>query len=275
MISIFAHFKIKKLRLDVDSFTEKNKQMELKIRNATLYIEEIDKHEKSIFEFWKFANKDENKLLIQGEYEENTLSSKLEKSFNREDDIEEIGIQIDRVQRDRFSREEIDSIYLMTTEVLNIVNNPSNENIISSLEELKKIYEEQSLIFNKEIHDIFGSISEDFTMIKTLGNNKHREVKKDKFKILNITKNTQIEEYSEKIHLILKQLKICLKKAKSPISLPVYITFNEKIKLNGYNVFDINPENIINQDENTIYLYRLNIKKDMSIVYFSNIIYYH
>ena len=267
-------FKIKKLRLDVDSFTEKNKQMELKLRNATLYIEEIDKHEKSIFEFWKFANKDENKLLIQGEYQENILSSKLEKSFNCEDDIEEIGIQIDRVQRDRFSREEIDSIYLMTTEVLNIVNNPSNENIISSLEELKKIYEEQSLIFNKEIHDIFGSISEDFTMIKTLGNNKHREVKKDKFKILNITKNTQIEEYSEKIHLILKQLKICLKKAKSPISLPVYITFNEKIKLNGYNVFDINPENIINQDENTIYLYRLNIKKDMSIVYFSNIIYY-
>ena len=36
-----------------------NANTKKKIENATLYIKEIDQHKKSLFDFWKFANKDE------------------------------------------------------------------------------------------------------------------------------------------------------------------------------------------------------------------------
>ena len=40
-------------------------------KNAKIYIAEINSHKKSIFEFWKFANKDELPGLNEGELDEN------------------------------------------------------------------------------------------------------------------------------------------------------------------------------------------------------------
>ena len=37
-----------------------------KIENATAFIDEIDSHKKSIFEFWKYSNKDEVQALEEG-----------------------------------------------------------------------------------------------------------------------------------------------------------------------------------------------------------------
>ena len=41
-------------------------ELSKKIENAELYIKEIEKHKKSIFEFWKFTNKDEKNQLSEG-----------------------------------------------------------------------------------------------------------------------------------------------------------------------------------------------------------------
>ena len=46
-------------------------KIERKIKNANIYLNEIDLHKKSIFEFWKFTNKDELPSLNEGEEEEN------------------------------------------------------------------------------------------------------------------------------------------------------------------------------------------------------------
>ena len=51
-------------------YSNKEDNLTKKIENAELYIYEIEKHKKSIFEFWKFTNKDEISTLTQGEQEE-------------------------------------------------------------------------------------------------------------------------------------------------------------------------------------------------------------
>ena len=55
--------------MDINAIKLKNVNLLKKIENATAYIEEIDRHKKSIFEFWKYSNKDEVQALEEGEEE--------------------------------------------------------------------------------------------------------------------------------------------------------------------------------------------------------------
>ena len=45
--------------MDNSALELKNVNLERKIKNANIYLNEIELHKKSIFEFWKFTNKDE------------------------------------------------------------------------------------------------------------------------------------------------------------------------------------------------------------------------
>ena len=68
LITIYSIFErgekyCKNLSLDIKAMEAKLKNYEAKVKNASLYISEIDKHKKSIFEFWKFSNKDEKNYL--------------------------------------------------------------------------------------------------------------------------------------------------------------------------------------------------------------------
>ena len=56
--------------LDINALKLKIKNLKKKIENASNYIKEIDEHKKSIFEFWKYTNKDEVQSLDEGEEEE-------------------------------------------------------------------------------------------------------------------------------------------------------------------------------------------------------------
>ena len=90
--------------------------MERIIKNAILYIEEIDKHNKSIFEFWKFTNKDEKQALAEGTGEaEETENMKIEKTFKIETDFEEFSIRTDSNQRKKLTKEQCDAIFLTQT----------------------------------------------------------------------------------------------------------------------------------------------------------------
>ena len=46
----------KNLNQDLKAQRLKLENIISKVKNANLYIEEIDKHKKSIFDFWKFSN---------------------------------------------------------------------------------------------------------------------------------------------------------------------------------------------------------------------------
>lgn len=262
---------VKDLELDIKAINKRIDILQIKIKNANQYIKEIDEHKKSIFEFWRFTNKDEAKGLNEGSPEQ-PLSKKLKKVFNYELDFEDLSKQLDKSQRETFSKEETDNIYIATTDIIEDLNNVINNNKIleEHLEALK-----QEMLNNSKIvtFDIFGSISSSKDKIKSLGNIKHRENEKNKFAILNIKEDTTIEEYKQMLKHIMESILQSISKFKNTIELPIYKVGNlEK----GLNVFYINPENALKQTQDKeTKLYKITLKENTNCVAFTNIMYYN
>lgn len=264
------------MNLDIEALKNKIANMELKIKNATLYIDEIDKHKKSIFEFWKFANKDELQALEVGTDQENKNKKQIRKIFKYEFDFEDFAIQMDKLQRVRMSKDEQDSAFLATTDLLDVIN---NENLLEeSLNSLKKEQEDNVKVYNLSEFDIFGNMQDNRAKTKNLGNQKHRENKKDKLRILGITKNINLEEYSNKIKNIKDNLKESLKKIKSQYDMSIYIVSqtNEVLK-KEFEKYYINLEDALNNSDialGDIDVYKINIQEGMPLICCTNIIFY-
>ena len=97
--------------LDIDAIETKKEILSKKIDNAELYIKEIDKHKKSIFEFWKFTSKDEMQTLAEADEQEDTEKTKMRKYFDYETDLEDLGKMVDELQRRKLSKNETDAIF--------------------------------------------------------------------------------------------------------------------------------------------------------------------
>lgn len=273
---------MKNLLMDVNALKLKNKNMEKKIQNAAKFIEEIDSHKKSIFEFWKYSNKDEMAVLPEGELEEVNVIKRIEKTFDYEEDFEELGKKLDRMQRKNLSKEELDATFIATTNVIEILNKIKTNNIMpedieKSLKEIKKeAVDEKSLT---EEYDIFGNLIEDNTKIKKINNKKHRELPRDEYNILDVNKNTKQIGYKLTLQSIIKNVTSALEKGVIPESLPVYkAVLDDKLNNKEINVFNINPEDEIKdamiEDGNKINLYKINVKEGTNGVAFTNIIFY-
>ena len=129
--------------MDINAIKLKNKNMAKKIENATKFIEEIDNHKRSIFEFWKYSNKDEISVLPEGEEEEVGIVKKIEKVFDYSEDFEQFAKDLDRMQRKVLTSEEMDGIYISTTRTLPLLNKLITNTVIpkdieTELKELKK-----------------------------------------------------------------------------------------------------------------------------------------
>lgn len=273
---------MKNLLMDVNALKLKNKNMEKKIQNAAKFIEEIDSHKKSIFEFWKYSNKDEMAVLPEGELEEVNVIKRIEKIFDYEEDFEELGKKLDRMQRKNLSKEEIDATFIASTNVVGILNKIKTndimpEDIEKSLKEIKKeAIDEKSLA---EEYDIFGNLIEDNTKVKKIKNKKHRELPRDKYNILDVNKNTKQIGYKLTLQSIIKNVTSALEKGVIPESLPVYkAVLDDKLNNKEINIFNINPEEEIKdamiEDGNKINLYKINVKEGTNGVAFTNIIFY-
>lgn len=274
--------KIKNLEIDIDALELKIKNLERKIKNATIYIEEIEEHKKSIFEFWKFANKDEILSLVEG----NTINNqtkKIRKVFNYEFDFEDLGNRQDKVQREKLTKEEQNSIYIANTEVLEAINairKPNKESEKSIKKILKNLKDELNTeVIGKMDFDIFGSITEDNTKIKTIANKHHREIEKNRLLILDINQATKEKEFQEKLIEVDANIKESLNKIKSPYDMSIYkIVKEEEKSLDEIAVYHLNStismEKTQYKDEKEIILYKVNIKENMPILFSTNIIYY-
>ena len=272
--------KLKNLKLDIIAMQDKIKSLESKIKNATIYIEQIEEHKKSIFEFWKFANKDEVLGLNQAELQDREERPKLKKTFNYEEDLESLGLQADKEQRNIFTKEECDSIYIANSDILYDINKVKNnididENI---LEDLKEKSNEERLLLSKDNFDIFGNVKEDKTKISILANKKHRETIKNKFKILDITKLTDKKQYKDELTKRLDLIEKSLDKSAALYDMSIYVATRaqENINTSNIEIFNINPLNAINKIKNVekINLYKIPIKEGMKAIYYSNIMFY-
>lgn len=284
---------LKDLMMDINALKLKNKNMKKKIENATLFIEEIDSHKKSIFEFWKYSNKDEVAALAEGEEEEVTLIKKVTKAFDYIEDIENFGKVMDKVQRAKLSKEEFDGVYVASTDMLEVLNKIKNNEVLpreieANLREMKRQARDEKTLLEDDF-DIFGGMAQDSTKISTIANKKHRELPKDKFNILDISKNTKPIGYKMTLEQIVGNIKNALEKVVVSEDLPVYLASTEEmLSVNDFNVFNINPENEIQeimtqklmlqrnitQKVDNIYLFKLNLKRGMHAISFTNSVFY-
>ena len=284
---------LKDLMMDINALKLKNKNMKKKIENATLFIEEIDSHKKSIFEFWKYSNKDEVAALAEGEEEEVTLIKKVTKAFDYIEDIENFGKVMDKVQRAKLSKEEFDGVYVASTDMLEILNKIKNNEVLpreieANLREMKRQARDEKTLLEDDF-DIFGGMAQDSTKISTIANKKHRELPKDKFNILDISKNTKPIGYKMTLEQIVGNIKNALEKVVVSEDLPVYLASTEEmLSVNDFNVFNINPEKEIQeimtqklmlqrnitQKVDNIYLFKLNLKRGMHAISFTNSVFY-
>ncbi len=275
---------LKNVIMDINSLKLKNKNMKKKIENATAFIDEIDSHKKSIFEFWKYSNKDEVATLPEGEAEEINVIKKITKVFDYEEDLENLGKKMDKMQRKVLSKDELDSIYLTSTDILNILNSVKNNNITpkgieNNLKEMKlQAREEKALSANDEF-DIFGGIAQDSTRVSKIKNKKHRELPKDKFNILEINKNTNQIGYKLALEDKLEKIQKAMNKVVVPEDVPVYKAIaNNQINENDINIFNINPEKeikeVLKSDTNKINFYKINLKEGTNAIGYTNIVFY-
>lgn len=276
----------KNAKLDIKALENKVENLDRKIKNAKEYLEEIDSHKKSIFEFWKYANKDESKMLAEGEEEETETKQFLKQSFDYEEDIDTLASKLDLEQREKLEHKELDAVFASNF-VLDGINIVSKKKLLKSDEEkisklldtLKQEYKDNIDKIEEKDFDIFGNVSEDKTKIKTLKNNKHREVEKDKFKVLNVNLNTQIEDFTDKLKDLRKILEEETNKISVPYDIALYKASNEKIDPEGFDKFSINPfETLSNLEKMSTsketYLYKVNVPENTKLVFYTNITFF-
>ena len=291
------------LSLDIKAIETKKEILSKKIDNADLYIKEIDKHKKSIFEFWKFISKDEMQTLSEADEKEEKETPKMKKYFNYETDLEELGKIVDEVQRRKLSKNETDAIFAIrqvpaSFKELEKENETDVEIFIEEneekakdskakrkklnplekdLENLKKEYEKDIKIINVKDFDIFGGLVEDHTKIKEINNTKHREIEKDKYKVLNVNLDTDIKVYTQNIESYMTLINEALNKIQTPYDMSVYGITTKK-SISGINVYNINPLDALQNEllgkKSRIFMSKVNIKEGDSAVFYSNIMFY-
>ena len=109
-------------KLDAQAAQSKVDSLTRKLQNADEYLEEIDSHKKSIFEFWKYANKNESKMLAEGIEPTEEPKQNLKKTFDYEEDIEDFAAQIDKTQREELNHKEQDLLFA-SNYILDAINN--------------------------------------------------------------------------------------------------------------------------------------------------------
>ena len=270
---------------DINALKLKNKNLKKKIENATLYINEINKHKKSIFEFWKYSNKDEVAALEEGEEEEATTSS-VQKVFDYDNDFESFGASVDKSQRMKFTDSELDSSYLVTTKLLSVLNQIYNKNNLE-LKDISKILQElkedkaKYLQERGDEFDIFGNYNDSVNKEKMLGSKMHREDCRDIFQILNINDELKPQGLKRELVEAIKNIKRALKKNTLDEDIYVYKALNEPQNLDGFKLLSLNEEREIkkalNQEdsEEILYLYKIKLSKGSNFIALSNIIFYN
>ena len=258
---------------------------EKKVENAELYISEIDKHKKSIFEFWKFTSKDEQLALEMGEEVEDKEEKSIRKVFDFEMDFEELGAQMDKLQRRKFSKEELDSIFIAKGRLIEILNNlrenqMDEKQLKTALSRLREEFNKNRLYIEDETFDIFGNISDDNRRTKYIGSRSHRENEKSKYKILNINKEIDVFDFTEKLQAIRTYIEGAIPKIISPFDMTLYkvVQIPHQIQENNLEIMNINIENELKEyedkGEGALNLLKINIKEGMPLIYYTNIIFF-
>lgn len=229
-----VEIKARSIRGDIRALKLKKENYARKIENVKKYIDEIESHKKSIFEFWKFSNKDELPALSEAENTQNN-----DKILNKNIDKDFLGVKADSLQRQKLSNDEINALYLF-------YKIPEAFNCISSDEKLKNILEN---LKNKTTKRSLNNIIDDYTSVKKIKSKEHRENERNVLKVLKINEYTTIDEFKDRLKHFKKVLKSAYNKIYALTDMSVYIKKSDA--QNEFVLGDINPENLIEGDVNS------------------------
>ena len=261
--------KARAVRGDIKALKLKKENYARKIENAKKYIDEIESHKKSIFEFWKFSNKDELPALSDGE---GSNSNETKTSNNLDRDV--LGTMADSLQRQKLSDEEINALYLfyVMPETFNRISKTYAKN---KIEDTKKI-ENDILegLKNKTSKRSLDNLINDYRIVKKINSKEHRENERNEIAILRINENTTVEEFKDRIVHFQNELESAYNKIYSITNMPVYIKKSDAP--NEFILGDINPENLIgeNTEGQEIELVKIDLGKEAHVLYLSNIVFF-
>ena len=144
-----VEIKARAVRADLKALKLKKENYARKIENAKKYLDEIESHKKSIFEFWKFSNKDELPALSEGDSTEEK-----ENKNNISIDKDLLGARADSLQRQKLSDEEINALYLFSEmpKAFNLISNNylKMKSDVSEKAEKDRCSENKKIIANEE-----------------------------------------------------------------------------------------------------------------------------
>lgn len=292
-------------KADLKMVELKHINMSKKIENAKKYLDEIEEHKKSIFEFWKFANKDELTALEQGDEkanEENNDNKKILKTYDLTEEKQEFEADCDSLVRRKLSTDEQNAIFICkhTTSSINALIMEDKlekqgklsieiKNILEQI--IESQYEELKLNCNNDIRqEILGNIQDDFTKIKTLNDKEHRENKKNIYTSLKFNKSTGFEEYKDKLKSIIGFINEAYNKISAITDIPMYYIEDEtlienkelatrlqeiNIESDKYVVASMDPTKLLKNDTiDNPTIYMVNANENTHLVYLTNIIFY-
>ena len=270
---------------DINALKLKNKNLKKKIENASSYINEINKHKKSIFEFWKYSNKDQVASLEEGEQEEVNIS-KIEKVFDYDNDFEIFGEKVDKNQRLKFTDSELEASYIASTDLFDLVkriHNKENIELTEYSEILKELKDQKTEVADEsdDTFDVFGSDSAKFDKERKIGNKTHRENPRNKYQILGIKKGMKVLELKKALTDVDKELKKALTKNSLNEDLYVYFISENKIDFKGLMIVSLNEEKYMqdfikySESNSDIYIYRIKLPINTNFIGFTNIVMYN
>ena len=273
------------LEQDIKAITLKLENFKRKVKNAESYIKEIDEHKKSFFDFWKFTKKDEILSLDEGEVQEIVSNKQIRKVFDLEMDFENLGVKMDKLQRKKLSKEETDSIFIANGKIVEVLNslkkgNMDETKIKSNFKILKEEFNQNKLVFDEENFDIFGNVADDNRKTKYIGSRSHRENEKSKYKILNINRNIDEFDFTEKLQSTINYIEGAIPKITSEFDMSLYklVQITDKIDENAFLVMNMDAENEFSiyeeKEEGALNLIKINFKEGMPLLYYTNIIYF-
>lgn len=120
---------------------------------------------------------------------------------------------------------------------------------------------------------------QDNTKVSKIKNKKHREMQKDKYNILEISKTTKQIGFKISLENVINNVKEAINKVVVPEDIPVYkAIIGDKLDEKQINIFNINPENEIEKavkdPENKINFYKINLPEGANAISYTNCIFY-
>ena len=259
---------------ELKTATEKIEILKQKIKNADLFISEIESHKHSIFEFWKFTNKDVPNELTEAEKKHISEEEKKEKKFVFTQDIEKLENQMDNMQVDKLSKNEMDAIFLAKN-YINLINvlckkelEKEDEKYINNvLEEEKQNYIREKSNKNIIYYDAKQNIN-----IHT--KEEKQNIVKDKYEILNYDLNMDIQNFKDVIIKTKKILEKAYNKINIPYNIPLYSVLKNN-QVNEWSLANLDLQQEIKNEKNiNVDIIKYNVPKGSSVLFYTNHVLY-